>query len=442
MIPPGRAARRSRAGGTDGRARRPSGRNGWELRAGECEVGESATDEMIYYALRSSEHYLRVLADVRRTERPYRLVSVGGGLAFLHGIGPAAASIAVVDIDEEVVEYCTMIVGLIQATEQLDGFIELITRHRFERTDAGILLTEPVDTDAGVGAILGSGRLLNCYRRTIGAMVTEAAACRATLGQSTIHFQGSDLTPHNFSWRFGEGNFTDQETYLVMREVLKRTAPSIARGRLELFDFSGFEDSIPVTFLASNCGSPLFARGDLVFRSIAAGCRLPTRYVSWHRDLVLEPQHIRLGWGTMDTPKKRSFSELPDLQLQLLSPRSADRERPGWPARIRQYSSIEELYEGGVYGAPLLVIELDSIAAEAFVDTQGLFGALYEAVAPCFLELLFLTEWDTEAFLARAAEARFDLSYRYVEHGTIDGRGYLLLRLRGLSTKPVGWRAV
>lgn len=443
---------------------------------------------MIYFALRSPEYYLTKLAHVRSSQSEHHLVAVAGDLSFLHAIGASTLSVSVIDSDEEIVRYCGMVVRLIQAARSLDHFIEVMTRHRIERREGGFVLTEPVDMLPFVNEALVEHAHLSCYHRTIGAMRVQPSQSSAKLGKNTILFQGADLTPFRFSWRFGEGNFADETTFATLQSVLKSKRVSVEQERLEGFDFSTLSESTPVTFLAGSCDSPIFTRGDVVFRSVGAACTAPTRYISWHRDLVLFPHSARRSWDAAPPARELSVADLPMNGITLLAPRSGselielhsvspgsvgpvrylsrsrvgeflsqyvwsdDSPQPGGerhPPELREqlvsgcdvagvdssdavacYSTVRGLYDSSIYGGRLLVICLDGLESQTLNLEHSVVSDIYQAATPRFFKLLFLTSESLDVLQRVTAAARYSLSYELSAQGRCGNKNYLSMHLQ------------
>ena len=390
---------------------------------------------MIYYALRCSEHYLTKLALVRQSQSDHHLVAVGGGLGFLHGISEHTRSLSVVDEDPEVIEYCRMVTKLMAAARSLDHFIQLVSGYRFERDQEAIRFTEPVDVLQYVRIALKDQKLLECYQRTIGAMSIHPESTYATLGQSKILFQGADLTPLTYSWRFGEGGFANADTFAVVQKFWRTGRHSIEHERIERFDFSALDCSIPVIVLASNCDSPLFTRGDVVFRSAAAGCVVPTRYISWHRDITLHPRYAAApgtarGWSMLPERRDLKNAELPERGVNFLG---AQLEAEWAVADPNAISTMYDLIEGTIYGGRMLVADLDDLPALITGGEEESLDSLYRMVAPCFFEILIVSTESPDSLLLRTAVARFPLSYHVTGYGQLGSRSYVLMQLLGLS---------
>lgn len=354
---------------------------------------------MIYPGLRSTETYLASLARIREEGEPHDLVSVVGGFAFLHALSPATRSITLIDSDPEVLGHWELVRALLVEARSLADFLGLLSGFEAsgDFSDPARLLIRPVDLGDRLRRAL-PGELLARYRASYGALVVDPARARGRLGDSTVEFMSGDLAVNTFCWRFGTGSLRDAESFAALQEIL-RTVPCRARqARFEELDYGRLDGlgTRPMVFLASNCESPLFTRGDRILHRVAATARTRVRYVSWLRDFTL-PELDSSGEDPEEILAVAGSAPVWALELGGAQPASP---RPLAPVAARTFGAISELRALTEYDRELLAIDGGSPRAVL---------PLIEAIAPTFRRIV----WRPAPSLFRPRPtARLRASYR------------------------------
>lgn len=355
---------------------------------------------MIYYALRSSNIYFANLESIRTSDSSHVLVSVAGGLAFLHAIGVKTDAICIFDSDPEVLEYTKLILLLIERSSSLKDFVEVITGYEFHSDQNGWRFGEPVDQGERARSLLPELPDYFYFMRTLGRVKVQPELEIGNVDDSTILFRGNDLTPMTFCWRLGEGCLADESTFSVLRDKVRDLPRILERCTLESLDWKMLPQG-PVVFLASNLESPLFTRGDVILRSIfASGVSVPVRYVSWYRDFLISPVESWRDWIS-----ERLISLVRDSRVAGLSYVPAADERAAMRS-FESFSSVSEIYARKVYGHPLLVIDIDNLSTG---DSPG--EDLVKAIAPYYGTIVFFGTGRGTDFLSRGDVAELFESY-------------------------------
>lgn len=73
------------------------------------------TDLMIYLASRSCQKYLNKLREISNRPGYHHIVSITGGLAFIHALSAKTISLQLIDSDPEVTEYGQIMLEIILA---------------------------------------------------------------------------------------------------------------------------------------------------------------------------------------------------------------------------------------------------------------------------------------------------------------------------------------
>jgi len=345
---------------------------------------------VFYFGLRSTLRYLQTLAEVREMGAPHHLLSVIGGFAFLHGLAPGCRSLTLVDIDKDALEHWRLLRALLLAASSLGEFVAFLSGWRSSGSfaEAGGLFTAPLDRidriDLGkrLDGVL-EPRLRRLYARTYGALVLDPRSGEGRIGKARVRFTGYDLSHDTFCWHLGSGNFAGEASFAGLQETLRRVPERALTARFEELDYGkqGWSAPEPVVFLASNCESPIFTRGDAIFHRVLETADADLRYVSWLRDVWI---------ARIAAPEPPA--ETPDVLMASLA------ERPAWVLRLggasvasllplpglreeRTFRKPRELLELTEYGRPLLVIEGGGL---------GDVAPLLAAIAPGFLRVLWL----------------------------------------------------
>ncbi|MGE5232689.1 MAG: hypothetical protein ACM3OB_01140 [Acidobacteriota bacterium] len=310
---------------------------------------------MFYLGLRSSAAYLAALDDIRARAERAHVVTVAGGGAFLHALSAGTRSLTVVDADPDALEHWALVRTLLLAADSLRDFLRLLSGFETsgELGDPARLFTRPVDLSARLAGTL-EPRLHELYRRTYGGLAIDRSCAVGRLHETTVKFVGFDLARDTFCWRFGEGAWRDEASFAALQAVLRGVPQRTLVGRLEEIDYGRLplgRRGEPLIFLASNCESPLFTRGDRIFRRVLDTASGELRYVSWHRDLRLDDPR-----ASAPTPEAVLARRFPAQLLRL----AGERPLPEPLAEIhaeRTHRTIAELLAVIEYGAPLLVVD-------------------------------------------------------------------------------------
>jgi hypothetical protein len=385
---------------------------------------------VFYFGLRSSVLYLRTLAEVRELAAPHHLLSVIGGFAFLHGLAPGCRSLTLVDTDRDALDHWRLVRALLLGARSLGDFVGLLSGWRTSGSfaEAGGLFTSPIDRidlidlRKRLDELLGA-RLRRLYARTYGSVDIDPARGEGRIGEARVRFTGYDLARNTYCWHFGTGNFAGEESFAGLQEMLRRLPERALTARFEELDYGkqGWRADESVVFLASNCESPIFTRGDAIFHRVLATARGDLRYISWLRDL-----HI----AAPEPP-----AETPDALLASLG------ERPAWVLRLAGASGAAGLMAAGAvplaglreertmrkprelvdlteYGRPLLVIDGGG---------QSEVAALLAAIAPGFLRVLWL---PGEAECGRSFPDELRRSYQVADSSSSRAVSFTLRGLR------------
>jgi hypothetical protein len=239
---------------------------------------------MIYLASRSHPKYLAKLREVAARQESYHIVTIAGGLAFLHALNSCTRSLAVVDTDPDVIHYTAWMVELLRICPQRWEFFEVLSGHVSDRTRAGKLSFTDQRSDTRA-QLLEPAALQKIHAQLEQLYpVEQFDSTRQVLLSpvGTVHFDGITLDPMHFNWMNGFGAFESEATYSEMRAALIRLQPTFHTMALEGFDFSHCGDSTLV--LASNTDSPLFTTNDPVLRAIERLAGKSVFYISRTRD--------------------------------------------------------------------------------------------------------------------------------------------------------------
>jgi hypothetical protein len=202
-------------------------------------------DSLIYYATRESPEYLRACHQIAENDEPHDLVSVIGGMSFLHAVGDGTRSLKLVDNSKEQVEYALNILRLINEAKSLADFQRAVEE----------AMPPP--------------------RRLLGWILP------ASPRNPIVHFSHSPSQPlkhFHFYWNFGFGNFASERAFAKLQANLRRLRPSVVVGDLssEAVGTDG-----PLCVLTSNCDQPLYTKGETVFRNIIQQTKRKMVYLAW-----------------------------------------------------------------------------------------------------------------------------------------------------------------
>ncbi len=311
---------------------------------------------MLYLGLRSSPAYLATLAEIRERAADAHLLSVIGGFAFLHALSPGARSLTLADGDPEALAHWGLARTLLLAADSLGDFVSLLTgwESSGDASRPERFLVRPVDHSRRLGDLLApEARAL--YSRSYGGLAIEPERALGRLGGATVKLLGFDLSPDTFCWGFGTGALRDAASFAGLQALLRRLPQHTVHARFEDLDYGRLPlgPGERTIFLASNCESPLFTRGDAILHRVLATAHGELRYVSWHRDL-------RVGDLARPAPMAESvLARQPPFAAQVLR-LAGDGPLPGPLAGVhaaRTHHSLAEVVALTEYGAPLLVID-------------------------------------------------------------------------------------
>lgn len=247
---------------------------------------------MFYLGMRSSDRYLARLASIREGRTPCDVLTVAGGVAFLHAISTMTTSLTIVDVDPDTLSHWSLIRALIAESSSLTDFLTLLGgRVATGSFDEHLpVFGPPVDVRPRLSSALSATDLTN-YDRTYGDLTVDEMGV-GYHPAFTVRFVGMDFRHRTFNWRFGLGNLADEAHFQELRSRLLAVPTRTCLARLEALDFdadypSGKSDHRARVCLASNCESPMFTPADAIFLRALKTARAPVRYVSWLRDVIL-----------------------------------------------------------------------------------------------------------------------------------------------------------
>ncbi len=333
---------------------------------------------MFYLGMRSPAPYLRRLAAVRNEAAPGDLISVAGGLAFLHAISAATTSLTLVDIDRDALTHWTLVRALIAEADSLVDFLGLLGQRTATggMADNAIVFGARLDLTRRLASAL-PGEMRAVYERTYGALDVDARGV-GRHGPVTVRFVGMSLEPHTFNWGFGEGNLADEAHFQALRARVAALPISLRQAPLQSLDFDAAYPQAAVrqrVCLASNCESPMFTPADAIFLRVLQTARHPVRYLSWHRDVVVAGGHVMAGAPATERP-----ATIEPARTVVFPDGRDSVPLPDLPFR-RTVHGLDELRDRPEYGRRLLLM-LGHNAAEV--------ATCLRAVAPAFRQVLWV----------------------------------------------------
>ena len=293
------------------------------------------------------------LQEVYELNSSYDLVSVIGGLAFLHAVGPRAQSLSVFDVDADAIPYAKMILTLIQKCTSLKEFISYLTR-RDVPSDWMLhkRLDTKIDPSEAVAKLLNNQELFELYQSTFGSIAYDASTGIGKIDESTIHFFDFSLTPMHFYWQFGQGIFEDDESFLALQKTLNAISIKVENKSLDLIDYSELSTNSKneLILLASNCDSPLFTKNDSIVRRLQSTTLTCSKYYSWLRKLTIYPrQNMKLLSETLTLHIGAAFVHSIGMPFLNLSEIINDN-------RYNEIDSFEKLSQNLIYNAECLLV--------------------------------------------------------------------------------------
>lgn len=158
---------------------------------------------MITSASRDTDLYLNKLDKIRKVKQNYVLISVIGGLSFLHAVNKGMKRLVLIDRDPDACDYASRIILAIKNSENLKQFVDYISSLEYKKN-------------------------------------------------SVIHykFEERSLEINHFNWLIGFGSFQNNDTFNELREALQQTDLQILNQNIE--------DSIPDIIQACNIEIPRY----------------------------------------------------------------------------------------------------------------------------------------------------------------------------------------
>lgn len=241
---------------------------------------------MIYFASRSSRKYLLKLKEVAAISEPHHILSVTGGLAVLHAIGPGCKSLTLVDRDSEVNLYAHMLLELFYACPTMQQFFGMLTGYTVvELGNNQFAFTDKFDGYEALAQEL-SPSSTQMLAKTYGNMEFNPVSGDGLIGSATIHFLSNSNQINHFNWLLGFQAFSSEASYRSVRQIILSIPLGLHDLNLEDFNFRAVSETTLV--LASNTDSPLFTKGDIALRAIQRAANPLVHYISKTRDLRLE----------------------------------------------------------------------------------------------------------------------------------------------------------
>lgn len=240
----------------------------------------------IFFASRSHPAYLKKLREISNREEELHIISITGGLAFLHAMSERTQTLKLVDCSSEVNNYAKIIIELILACESRQNFFGVLSGYHFIESYTGecqFVCDSFEDRDLILSSIapLATKAIKEWY---------PIEAFDVTTATTTTKFDVISFLVQNFchaicNWMLGFGCFQSEKSYACMRNALIRLKPEFITSKLEDFPYSQCKGQTLV--LASNTDSPLFTTNDVVLESIIASKNDSIHYVSRTRDFSI-----------------------------------------------------------------------------------------------------------------------------------------------------------
>ncbi len=191
---------------------------------------------MIYYGARASRYYLHQLEHCRRSSTAHETVSVVGGMAFLHAVGPLTKALYLVDTDPDTIAFSNDILRLIKECVTLNDFVKHL---------------------------------------------------QVMLPKDKVIYGEHGLETGKFYWHVGRYNFASEEQYTRLRKTLDTIPVNVLCSNLAEFDYHQLQ--YPSNVLVSNAEGPLGVDGDRILPQILKTASVPVTYVSWIHTICIEP---------------------------------------------------------------------------------------------------------------------------------------------------------
>lgn len=362
---------------------------------------------MIYYAQRASPFYRKSLHQIAKSKESYHILSVIGGLSFLHALNPALKSLILIDPDCDAHDYCRMVLTLLDKSKSGEEFFALLTgrhvkKNWWERDSFG----EPIEISSQLGHYLEDPVMISLYQRTYGKMNFDADKLQGTIEDSTIKFFDFDLTPMTFSWGIGTGNFTNEDTFQELKRALKNISPIYIQARFEDADLTNLLATLEggVFLLASNTESPLFSETDVIFRKIQREAPRELRYISWIRNMQILPHKDNKQEGQVTLKKLLAD----DNVFSLAALFGESNALPEISPTATIFKNIEELKELRHYGWGTFFVCYQDIHLKY---SSTLLRDVINALVPCYSKIIFWGNASASSLLSVLEECEFQKSY-------------------------------
>lgn len=197
---------------------------------------------MTYYSPRCSLYYFHQMEACRRSTIPHHIVSVIGGMGWLHAVGPNMKSIYLIDTDADAIQFCRNVVSAMLHRENLESFLTRL---------------------------------------------------REIVPNEHVEWTGHGLTPGKFYWHLGQFNFASPEHYAELRHNLFTAFVNIRQGDLSERDYKLPEKQF---VFVSNADGPLGVNGSKIFPRVIETATSHTKYVSWLHTITIEPNPYKKNY--------------------------------------------------------------------------------------------------------------------------------------------------
>jgi hypothetical protein len=251
---------------------------------------------MIYLASRSHPKYLAKLLEISKRNSLCNIVSITGGLAFLHALSDKTSSLVLIDYDPEVTAYGKAIIEVIIACKTRNEFFGLLTGKTLIVSDNNKVKFSP-DPFQYRNVILNNLSPLarDCIERWYQPSNFDTTTSILKAEDKVVHFIDFSLSQQHFNWHCGWGCFSSEESYKNLNQSLTRLKPECLTMPLENYNFSACPADTLI--LASNTDSPLFTKNDAVLCSIKQSQNSDCYYVSRTRDYSIADSSESVQFG-------------------------------------------------------------------------------------------------------------------------------------------------
>lgn len=232
---------------------------------------------MIYHGSRDADTYLEKMIKIKNCDIEHNIMSVCGGMSFLHAIGKNLKKLIVVDRDLENMSHSKAVIDLMKLSADRVSFIRNLIGHEVIVLNNQVIVGSKINKKTFSDEWWFPEKVSDCV-------------VKAKYGSVILNYKDRSLSINNYNILFGYGFLETEKTYSETRECINNLDIVYLNEDFSNIDYSEKNiGNIHCFLLVSNCDNPLYTPSDNIIRRVMKTLSGSIDYISWNRYIKIRP---------------------------------------------------------------------------------------------------------------------------------------------------------